>query len=139
MSELKTKPTKVSPAKFVAALASAEARRDCRTLMKLLAGVTGQRPKMWGPSIIGYGSYHYKYESGHEGDMPVIGFAPRSRELVLYLAGLKSYEKDLAKLGKHRKGTGCLYLKGLAGVDVAALEKVLAKSVAVMRARYPGR
>ena len=140
MAENKTKPTDVSPAKYVSNLPTEEARRDSRALMKIMAELTRKRPKMWGTSIIGYGSYHYKYESGREGDMPIIGFAPRARELVMYLMpGFGDLKKELAQLGKHRKGKSCLCLKDLSGVDMAVLKDIMSKSVSEMQRMYSAK
>ena len=98
---------------------------------------TGAEPKMWGPSIVGFGSYHYVYESGREGDAPIVGFAPRGREMTLYvLADFARRDALLAKLGKHRTGKSCLYIRRLADVDLAVLEKLVAASVADRKKRY---
>ncbi len=134
---MKTRPTKVSPTAYVKALANDAIRGDSQKLMKIMAKVTRKRPKMWGPSIVGYGSYHYRYESGREGDMPMIGFAPRGRELVVYIMpGFGALKNELAQLGKHRKGKSCLYIRSLDGIDVDVLERILRKSVAEMERRY---
>src|SRR5271168_4610649 len=128
MAENKTKPTKLSVAAFIAALADPAKRTDAKVLVKLLQSATGERPKMWGPSIIGFGSYHYRYESGREGDMPLAGFSPRKAAIVLYgLNGFSEAEEWLAKLGKHTGGRGCLYIKKLADVDRKVLETMIAK------------
>jgi len=132
MPENKTKPTKVSVAAFIAALTDPAQRADAKALVKLMQSATGEKPKMWGPSIIGFGSYHYTYDSGREGDMPVIGFSPRKAATVLY--GLSSDARGLlAKLGKHTTGKGCLYIKKLADVDQKVLETMVDKSVAAKR------
>jgi hypothetical protein len=103
----------------------------------MMQSATGEKPKMWGPSIIGFGSYHYKYDSGREGDMPIIGFSPRKPATVLYLTASRDSAALLAKLGKHSGGKGCLYIKKLADVDQKVLEAMIGKSVAAMRAKYP--
>ena len=140
MADNKTKPTKLSAAAYIAALPDQTQRADAKALVKLMKSVTGEQPKMWGPSIIGFGSYHYKYESGREGDMPVIGFAPRGGTTVLYgLMASAESEALRAKLGKHSTGKGCLYIKKLADVDQKSLEALIVKSVAAKRARYAAK
>jgi hypothetical protein len=133
----KTKPTDVSPAAFIAKVANEQQRRDCRELMKLFREVTGKPAKMWGPSIVGFGSYHYVYPSGREGDAPLIGFAPRKNELSLYLAPYVDDKGLKAKLGKHTAGAGCLHIKQLADVDRGVLSRLAKASIAALRKRYP--
>jgi hypothetical protein len=136
MTENKTKPTKVSVAAFIAAVADQAQRADAKALVKLMQSVAGEQPKMWGPSIIGFGSCHYRYESGREGDMPLIGFSPRKAATVLYnLLGSSDSAALLAKLGKHTTGKGCLYIKKLSDVDQKVLQALAVKSVAATRAR----
>jgi hypothetical protein len=136
MAENKTKATKLSVAAFVGAIADSAKRADARALVNLLQSVSGEKPKMWGPSIIGFGSYHYRYESGREGDMPLIGFSPRKPATVLYnMLGFSDSAALLAKLGKHKTGKGCLYIKNLADVDQKVLQALAVKSIAGMRAR----
>jgi hypothetical protein len=136
MTENKTKPTKISVAAFIDALADPIRRADAKALVKLLQSVAGEKPKMWGPSIIGFGSYHYRYESGREGDMPLIGFSPRKAATVLYnMLGFGNPAALLAKLGKHTTGKGCLYIKKLADVDQKVLQALAVKSIEGMRAR----
>jgi hypothetical protein len=138
MADNKTKPTKVSVAAFIDALTDETKRADAKALVKLMQSATGEKPKMWGPSIIGFGSYHYIYESGREGDMPIAGFSPRKAATVLYgMTGLSDSGALLAKLGKHTTGKGCLYIKKLADLDRKVLETLVVKSVAAMRARHP--
>jgi hypothetical protein len=138
MAELKTKPTKVSVAKHIAALAHEEQRNDAKRLVALMRKVTRQEPKMWGPTIIGFGSYHYKYASGHEGDSALTGFAARGRELVVYIAeSFEGRDALLDKLGPHRTGKVCVYIRRLADVDVKVLEKLVAKSIVDTKSRYP--
>jgi Domain of unknown function (DU1801) len=109
-----------------------------KVLVKLMQSASGEKPKMWGPSIIGFGSYHYKYESGREGDMPVIGFSPRKAANVLYgMKGSSDADALLAKLGKHTTDKGCLYIKKLADVDQKVLQAMASKSVSATRARSP--
>jgi Domain of unknown function (DU1801) len=136
MSDNKTKPTKVSVTAFIDAITNPARRADARAFVKLMQSAAGEKPKMWGPSIIGFGSYHYTYDSGREGDMPLVGFAPRQAATVLYnLTGFKGAEALLAKLGRHTTGKGCLYIKKLTDVDQQVLTALVVKSVAAMRAR----
>ena len=138
MSVLKTKPTRVSPERHIAALANEEQRKDAQRLAVLMRKVTRQQPKMWGPSIVGFGSYHYRYASGHEGDSALAGFAARGSELVVYIApGFEGRDALLAKLGKHRTGKVCVYIRRLADVDLKVLETLVARSVADTKRRYP--
>jgi len=137
MAQNKTKPTGASVKEYLAARGSDQQRADCRELMALLEKVTQQSPKMWGPSIVGYGSYRYTYESGRTGEAPLAGFAIRGRELVVYLMTEGSQQKALlSKLGKHRVGKSCLYFRQLADLDTAVLEQLVAGSVADMMRRY---
>jgi Domain of unknown function (DU1801) len=137
MPENKTKATTASASEFIAAIGDENKRADAKALAKIMQSATGEKPKLWGPSIIGFGSHHYKYESGREGDMPLAGFSPRKAAMVLYGMGFEGAEKLLGKLGKHTTGKGCLYIKKLADVDRKVLEELVAKSVAVRRARQP--
>jgi len=138
MAENKTKPTKLSVTAFIEALTDQTRRADAKALVKLMQSATAEKPKMWGPSIIGFGSYHYKYASGREGDMPLIGFSPRKAATALYnLGGFSGSEALRAKLGEHTTGKGCLYIKKLAEVDQRVLETLILKSVGAMRTRYP--
>ena len=137
MAENKTKPSKVSVAAFIGGLGDETKRADAKALVKVMQRATGEKPKMWGPSIVGFGSYHYKYESGREGDMPLAGFSPRKAAMVLYImTGFSDSEVLLAKLGKHTTGKVCLYVKRLADVDLKVLETIVVKSVAAMRTRH---
>ena len=140
MAENKTKPTSVSVSAFLDGCADEARRTDARALAKLMQKVTGNEPAMWGPSIVGFDSYHYTYESGREGDMLIVGFSPRKAANVLYGAiGFEGAEELLAKLGKHTTGKGCLYIKKLADVDVKVLKTLLERAVAATRARHPQR
>ncbi len=133
MAENKTKSTKVNVAAFINAVADPVRRADAKALVKLMQSAAGEKPKMWGPSIIGFGSCHYKYESGREGDMPIVAFSPRKAATVVYgVAGAKTL---LPKLGKHTTGKGCLYIKKLADVDQQVLQEMLVKAVTATRAR----
>jgi hypothetical protein len=133
MAENKTKPTKVSVAAFLNAVADPARRADAKALVKLMQNAAGERPQMWGPSIIGFGSYHYKYDSGREGDMPIVAFSPRKAATVLYgVAGAKAL---LPKLGKHTTGKGCLYIAKLADVDQQVLQEMVVQAVTATRTR----
>jgi Domain of unknown function (DU1801) len=136
MADNKTKPSQLGVATFIDALTDENRRADARALVKLMQGATGEKAKMWGPSIIGFGSYHYRYESGREGDMPLVGFSPRKAAAVLYgVMGFSGSEELLAKLGQHTTGKGCLYIKRLADVDPKVLQVLVIKSVTAKRAR----
>jgi hypothetical protein len=141
MAENKTKPTELSVAAFVEALPDQAQREDAKALVKLMRSATGEKPRMWGPSIIGFGSYHYKYESGREGDMPLVGFSPRKAALVLYGLGAVSASDPSdplrAKLGKHTTGKGCVYIKKLADVDTKILETIIVKCATTARKKSP--
>src|ERR1700733_7233897 len=137
MAENKTKPTTSSVPAFLDACTDQARRTDAKALAKLMHKVTGSEPAMGGPSIVGFDCYHYKYESGREGDMPIVGFSPRKAANVLYGAiGFDGAEALLAKLGKHSAGKGCLYIKRLSDVDMKALETLVEKTVAETRARH---
>lgn len=137
MPENKTKSTDASIEDYIASRASDQQRADCQELMALLKKVTRQAPKMWGPSIVGYGSYRYTYESGRAGEAPLAGFAIRGRELVVYLLAEEDKQRSLlAKLGPHKMGNACLYLKRLADLDKAVLEKLVVGSVAEVKRRH---
>lgn len=138
MAENKTKPTDSSVIDFIDAVNDEEKRDDSRALINLFREVTGDEPKMWGPSIIGFGSYHYVYESGREGDAPLTGFSPRKKELSLYImAGFSQYDDLMSKLGKHRTGKSCLYVKKLEDIDLVVLRKLVKLSVEYMKKKYP--
>lgn len=134
MAENKTKATKLSVAAFLDAIGDEKQRADAKALVKMMQRATGEKPAMWGPSIVGFGTYHYVYESGREGDMPLVGFSPRKAATVLY--GLMGGGADalLGKLGKHTTGKGCLYIKRLAEVDQEVLSAMVVKAVAAKRA-----
>jgi len=136
MAENKTQPTKISVAQFIETIPDETRRADAKAMVKLMQKASGEKPKMWGPAIIGFGSYHYKYDSGREGDMPIIGFSPRKAASVLYGAiGYPGADALLAKLGKHSTGKGCLYIKKLSDVDAKVLEAMLGKALAAKRAK----
>lgn len=138
MAENKTKPTPLSVEAFIEAAEPAQRRDDARIVDALLRRVSGETPRMWGPSIVGYGQYHYRYESGREGDMCRLGFSPRKAQLVLYIvSGFAGEAELMAKLGKHSTGVSCLYIKKLADVDLEVLEELARRSLAYMAEKYP--
>jgi hypothetical protein len=138
MAELKTKKTTESVDAFLRAVQDPQKQSDCRTVAKMMKAATGAAGKMWGTSIVGFGSYHYKYASGQEGDWPLAGFSPRKQNLVLYImAGFSGAPRLMKKLGKYRTGKSCLYLKRLSDVDLDVLRQLIDASVAEMRKRYP--
>jgi hypothetical protein len=138
MAETKTKPTEVDPRDFIAAVPDPQRRADAEKLLAMMERLTGEKPKMWGPSIVGFGSYTYRYETGHGGTMARMGFAPRGKESVVYLVpGYEGKEEQLARLGKHRIGKSCLYIKKLNDVDQDVLEEMLKSTLAHMDAKYP--
>ena len=143
-AEPKTKATEAKVALFVAAVKNDMRRADAQRLLDIYAEATGMEPAMWGPSIIGYGSYHYKYDSGREGDMCRAGFSPRKGNVVLYMMGRysdpamqKKMDGLFAKLGKHKTGASCLYVNRLADVDVNVLREMIALDLGWMDAKYP--
>ncbi len=130
MSDLKTRPTDASVDAYLEQIADEARREDCRTLVRIMKKVTGAKPRMWGTSIVGFGTYHYKYASGREGDWPLTGFSSRQRDLTLYImAGFSRYEELMAKLGKHKTGKSCLYVKRLSDIDLEVLERLVTASV----------
>lgn len=136
MSENKTKPTGASVADYIASRANEQQRADTRKLMAMLKRITRKSPKMWGPSIVGYGSFTYRTPGGRTGDMPLTGFAIRGRDLVVYLMAGSDEQKALRrKLGKHRMGKSCLYFRQLADLDESVLEQLVENSVADLRQR----
>lgn len=137
MAEPKTKPTAVSPTAFIAAVPSEQRRNDALELVDMMQDITGKPPQMWGSAIVGFDRYHYRYASGHEGDAPLTGFSPRKQSLVLYLGPGLDIEALTAKLGKHKRGKGCLYINKLDDVDRVALRRLIEASVEEMRRRYP--
>ena len=128
MAEMKTKPTKASVEAFLKRV-DEERRDDCRALVKIMKQATRAQPKMWGPNIVGFGSYHYCYDSGREGDWFLVGFSPRKRDLTLYImSGFSRYDALMAKLGKHKTGKSCLYIKRLSDVDLDVLTELVQRS-----------
>ena len=137
MAENKTRPTRASVRDYVASRASVRQQADCRELMALFKKITGQTARMWGPSIVGYGSYRYTYESGRTGEMPVAAFAIRGRELVVYVVpAARGQRALLSKLGKHKICNSCLYFKQMADLDKSVLEKIVVGSIEEARRRH---
>jgi Domain of unknown function (DU1801) len=138
MAANKTAQTGADVDAFVATVADPIQRADCGVLIEMMSKASGHPPRMWGPSIIGFGSYHYKYDSGREGDSLRIGFSPRKGQTVLYLIdGHRDRSADLARLGKHKTGKSCLYIKRLADIDQNVLKEIISASLAYMESRYP--
>lgn len=139
MAEAKTKATDASVDDHITArAANVQQHADCMTLMSLLTKVTGEKPRMWGPSIVGYGSYQYRYDSGQSGAACMTGFAIRGKEIVVYLtAESKDQAELLGKLGKHKMGKSCLYFKSLADIDLVVLEYLISGSIAELLRRNP--
>jgi nucleoid DNA-binding protein len=137
MAEPKTKPTGASVAQFLKALDPVR-RKECQALVALFTRVTKEQPRMWGSSIVGFGSFHYVYRTGKEGDWPLTGFSPRKASLTLYfMDGFEGREAQLSALGRHSTGKSCLYVKKLEDVSLPVLETLIAQSVKATRARYP--
>jgi hypothetical protein len=142
MAETKTKPTEVTPERFIDAVDHPGKREEGKVLDALFRRATGEAPRMWGPTIVGYGQYHYRYDSGHEGDICRVGFSPRKAKHSLYLmCGSPKEEAEfaplLARLGKHSRGKGCLYVKKLADIDLSVLEEMVALSWKNSFEKYP--
>jgi len=138
MYELKTKQNDNSVIEFIEEVESAKKREDAYKLLDLFTQTTGYEAKMWGPSIIGFGSYHYKYDSGHEGDAPIVGFSPRKAKHSLYLSGEAQKRAELLeKMGKHKTGAACVYVNKLADIDVDVLKELIEESVRFINERYP--
>ena len=134
MTENKTRQTDASVAAFVKSVADARRRADCAAVIELMRAATKTEPKMWGTSIVGFGSYHYKYDSGREGDMPLVGLSPHKQNLVLYIMpGFEEFKAELKKLGPHSTGKSCLYIKRLDEVDVPTLKAIVTMSIAKMK------
>ncbi len=137
MADIKTKPTDASVLEFLNSIENETRRRDGFRLLEIFNSIMDEPPVMWGDSIIGYGTYHYKYESGHEGDMLITGFSPRKQNLSLYIMpDFASKEELLSKLGKHRLGKSCLYINKLADVDLMVLKELIEKGVKYMHEKY---
>lgn len=136
MAEQKTKATTASVAGYLAAIKDEQRRKDCKALSSLIAKATGLKPKMWGTAIVGFGSYHYKYDSGHEGDSCVVGFSSRASSISLYVMNFEGRDALLTKLGKHKAAKGCLYINSMADVDAKVLTQVFKKGAAEIKKRY---
>lgn len=137
-SDNKTKPTSISPEAFVAGIEHPVRKADSERLLDLFADVTGMTPKMWGPSIIGYGQYHYIYETGREGDFMMTGFSPRKQNLSIYiLPGYSDFGDILSRLGKHKHGKSCLYINKLADIDIDVLKELIAAGLDDLKQKYP--
>jgi len=137
--EQKTKQTDQSVIEFIEAVDSPKKREDAYQLLKIFEETSGFEAKMWGPSIIGFGSYHYKYKSGHEGDAPFVGFSPRKAKISLYFAtGDTEREKILERFGKHTSGKACVYINKLADVEEEVLKELILQSITFLRKTYPG-
>ena len=139
MAETKTKPTGADVDAYLAAKATPDQLADCKAIMAICQRVTKQPARMWGPSIVGHGSYAYRYDSGHSGNAALAGFAVRGKDLVVYLVAESPEQRDLlARLGKHKMGKSCLYFRRLADIDANVLEQLITGSVAEVKRRYPG-
>ena len=137
MAETKTKPTAVSVDEFIANVEDERKRDDSRVLVKLMSKATGAKARMWGPTIVGFGSYHYKYDSGHEGDACIAGFSPRKAAISIYLAEFPERDALLAKLGKYKMGKACLYVKKLDDIDMGVLKQLVETSITYVKKQYP--
>lgn len=136
MAENKTQPSPLTVASFFAAIENEQSRKDCITTAALMEEITGEPPVMWGPAIVGFGQYHYKYASGREGDFLIVGFSPRKQNLTLYIMdGFSNYDVLLSKLGKYKTGKSCLYLKSLGYVNMEVLRQLITESVHYMRTK----
>ncbi|MFJ5714489.1 DUF1801 domain-containing protein [Neobacillus sp. NPDC093127] len=134
----KTKETDKSVVEFIESVENPKKREDAYKLIDIFSETTGFEAKMWGPSIIGFGSYHYKYDSGHEGDAPLVGFSPRKAKISLYFAPGDPKREDLLKeFGKHTTGKGCVYINKVADIDIAVLQSIITQSVQFLQAAYP--
>ncbi|MFC7684581.1 DUF1801 domain-containing protein [Ureibacillus sp. GCM10028918] len=136
--EQKTKETDQSVVEFIETVESSKKREDAYKLLRIFEETSGFEAKLWGPSIIGFGSYHYKYETGHEGDAPLVGFSPRKAKISLYFAtGDTEREKLLESFGKHTSGKACVYINKLADVDEEVLKELIKKSIVFLKKMYP--
>jgi hypothetical protein len=138
MSKAKQKTTETSNSvqDFVAALPEEQRQKDCLAIIDIMKNTTGFEPRMWGPGIIGFGSYHYKYESGHEGDAALVAFSPRKTEFALYIANFDGKEDLLKKLGKHKTAKACVYIKKVEDINIEILKKLITGSVKFYKAKY---
>ena len=137
MTENKTKKTNQSVKDFLGLIEDEKKRKDCFALLEMMRAVTTDEPKMWGDSMVGFGTYHYKYDSGREGDWFVTGFSPRKQNLTIYIIpGFDHYDDLMQKLGKHKTGKSCLYVKSLEEIDTSVLKKLIGQSVKHMAKSY---
>src|SRR5690554_4105166 len=138
MSKLKTKPTEIDVYEFIDSFANTEQKRkDSKVLVELMARISGFEPVMWGPSIIGFGEYHYVYESGHEGDAPLVGFSPRKSAISLYVfTGVEKHNYLLENLGKFRKGKSCIYVNELADINIDQLSLLMIETIKYLNEKY---
>ena len=137
MAELRTKPTRKSVKKFIDAVENEGQRKDCHFLLETMQKITGEKPVIWGTSIVGFGKYQYQQRDGTESTWPLTGFSPRRRNLTIYIMpGFSKYKNLLRKLGKHKHSVSCLYLNKLADIDITVLEEIISDSVCLMRERY---
>jgi len=140
MAELKTKATTQSVSAFLNSIEDRKKRADCRVIAKMMRDATGKRARMWGTSIVGFGSYGYKYASGHEGSWALVGFSPRSQNLTIYIMpGFSNFDKLMSQLGKYKTGKSCLYIKSLEDVDQNKLKSLIEGSVKTMKRKYPAK
>ena len=136
MAELKTKPNKVSVEKFLKSIKDEKKREDSFKVLELMKKIIKEEPVMWGPSIVGFGKYHYKYASGREGDWLLTGFSPRKQNLTIYImSGFKHYNELMKKLGKHKTGSSCLYINKLEDIDMKVLKELITESVKYMKTK----
>ena len=138
MAKNKTTETQDSVTGYLATVKDEKKHLDCAAIIDLITRHTGFKPKMWGTSIVGFGSYHYKYESGHEGDAPLVGLSSRASAITLYLSNVKEKAELLKKLGKHKLGGGCVYIQKLEDIDTAILKKMIDNSIKHLKSKYPG-
>ncbi len=137
MAELKTKPNDGDVLEFIDSVENEQRRDDCRALLKILSDVTGEAPKMWGKSIVGFGSYHYIYPTGNEGDWLLAGFSPRKQALTIYvMSGFELHEELMQNLGKYKTGVSCLYVKKLSDIDESKLRDLISSSIEIVKKRY---
>ena len=133
----KTKPTTVDPAAYIASIEHDTRREDALTLLELMGRLSGFEAKMWGPTMVGFGRYHYKYDTGREGDWFMVGFSPRKANQVIYLMpGYENFDDELARLGKHKIGKSCLYINKLADVDLAVVEEMVRYTIDLLHENY---
>ncbi len=137
MADQKTKPTNVSVADYLNTIENEQVRQDCWAILNIMEEATNAKAQMWGPSIIGFGMYHYVYASGREGDSMQIGFSPRKQNITLYiLGGFEQYDKLIASLGKCTRGKGCIYIKRLSDIDISTLKELIQKSITRVKNTY---